>query len=92
MFLVLMVFLVYFVSHFVDFLGKQTKHHLTVDAKRRDKNSKTKTVTLSGRDVPSRELDLRFISVKLARKLVKRYLFSRERKTEIRGGGGETDI
>lgn len=77
---------------FADFIGKQTKHHLTVEARRRDNGKTTKTVTLSGRDVPSRELDLRFISVKLAKKIVNRYGTRRRRrvwKQSVEGEGRE---
>ena len=53
-------------------LGKETLHHLTTEARRRVGGQQTKTVTLTKRIVPTRELDLRFQFVKLCKKIVDR--------------------
>jgi hypothetical protein len=53
-------------------LGKADIQHLTTEARRRG-DQRTRTVVLTVRDVPVQVIDLRFIMVKLAKKLVDRY-------------------
>lgn len=55
-------------------LGKEVVHHLVTEAKRRSATSATKTVVLSERDVPTREIPVRFIFIKLAKKIFDRYV------------------
>lgn len=57
----------------IHFLGKETSHHLTTNAKRRVNGQDSSTVILSKKEVPTRELDLRFILVKLAKSIVDWY-------------------
>jgi hypothetical protein len=52
--------------------GKEEKHHLTTEARRRG-GQNTRTV-IAEKDVPVRVIDLRFIMVKLVKRLVDRYL------------------
>lgn len=53
-------------------LGRETLHHLTVEARRRGENSTTRTV-VAERLVPARVRDLRFIMLELAKRIVDRY-------------------